>query len=361
MGEQLEFEFMSQQAVFDWHGQRKQQLLADLARHPFRAAWWLPGRHFQTCWAPLFRRVSPVPTWRERLTTPDGDFLDLHIQDGRADRPLVLLLHGLEGCHQSAYIQGMHHTFGNLGWAVATLEFRSCGGEINRAPRLYHSGETTDLTFAVRQLISGLPGVRLYVAGFSLGGNVLLKWLGEAPGAVPPQVRAAAAVCPPFDLPVAAAHLDGWPRRPYVYRFMRTLRQKGLAKAAQYPDRLDARAIRRARTFRDFDNVATAPLHGFRDADDYWARSSCGRYLEGIRRPTLLLAAQNDPLNPAHTLPHDVAEASPYLYPVFPERGGHVGFVGGPSPRRAHYWAEEQIMRFFQAWETEPEPSTPDE
>lgn len=330
---------------------RKARVMDELRRHPFRAPWWLRGRHGQTVWSHFFRRRPRPPFRRERWTTPDDDFLDLYFLEGAPDRPTVLMLHGLEGSARSSYIRGLAHALSEKGWGAVVMEFRSCGGEINRACRLYHSGETTDLAFTVDELDRRWPGRRLYLAGFSLGGNVIAKWLGDLGDAVPPQVAGAAVVSAPFDLARSADYFEQSLGGLYSRRFLRTLIPKAVEKARQHPGCMDIDRVRRSRSFEEFDTYATAPLHGFRDARDYWERCSSGPVLGRIRRPTLLLSTADDPFNPPWTLPRETADASPYLHPLFPDTGGHVGFVYGPFPWRARRWAEEQILRFFELYD----------
>ncbi len=325
----------------------KSRLQAVLDEHPFRPAWWLPNPHAQTVWA-RYQRGSAMPTFRlERWDTPDDDFLRIHFSEGVPDKPAALLLHGLEGSIQSPYIVGLARNLRAMDWTVAALEFRSCGGEMNRAPRLYHSGETTDIDFVVRGLTERWPGRPLYIAGYSLGGNVTAKWLGEIGDDAPEEVAAAAVVSAPYRLDESGPFMDSGVRLVYVRHFLKSLIPKALVKAEQYPGRIDAEAIRDAKNFEDFDTFGTAALHGFRDAKHYYTRSACGQYLDGIRRPTLLLSAADDPFNPGWTLPRDAVERSPYLISQFTTRGGHVGFVQGSRPSRAEYWAEDQIARYF--------------
>lgn len=334
-------------------GARKERVLERLERTPFTPPWWLRGAHRQTMWSPLWRRRRRLPWQLHRLATGDGDSLRLHrLGAGEVERRAVLLLHGLEGNVRSNYIEGLAGSLRQgLDLDVYALEFRSCGGELNRCLRFYHSGETSDLAFVVQQLLSS--GVeQLYLAGVSLGGNVIAKWLGEEGDSVPPQLRAAAVISPPFDLTVSGPTLDAALGGFYTWRFLRQLKPKALAKAKQFPGRLDVDAIRSARNFAVFDTVVTAAIHGFRDAEDYWQQSGCGQFLATIRRPTLLVAAADDPFNPGSTLPLDAVRASPWLYPQFTPRGGHVGFVYG-TPLRMRHWAEEQVTRFFQFLEEE--------
>lgn len=328
----------------------RDEVLAELNEHPFRPPVWLRNPHTQTAWAPFFRRRGLPPMRLERWDTLDGDFLRLQFLDGDSDSPTALLLHGLEGSVESPYIAGLVNLFREVGWNVAVLEFRSCGGEMNRARRMYHSGETTDAAFVVDRLIERNPDIAIYMAGFSLGGNVTAKWLGEMGDRLPHNVKAGAVVSAPFDLLTSSPYMDRGIRRLYVYRFLRTLIPKSIEKEKQFPGCVDIERVKRSRTFADFDTYATAALHGFRDAEDYYTQVACGQYLGAIRRPMLLLSAADDPFNPRSTIPWEQVKESPYLHGVFPDKGGHVGFVHGASTFSLSYWAEEQIVRFFRAY-----------
>jgi len=319
--------------------------------HPsFTPAWWIPGPHAQTLWGKFFRRLPTVP-WRvERWDTPDGDFVDLHrvhAADPRA--PRLLLLHGLEGGPRSHYVGGIMHQAIERGWGADFLVFRSCGPELNRGRRFYHSGETGDLAFVVDRLREEHPGAPLLLSGVSLGGNVLLKYLGERGAELPPEVRAAAAVSVPYDLDRGSRHIGRGFSRIYERHFLRTLRRKALAKLAQHPGLFAPDRVTAARSLYEFDDVLTAPVHGFESAADYYARSSSLRFLGGIRRPTLLLSAVDDPFLPATVLDEvrEVARDNPALHLQFVPHGGHVGFVGGRVPWRPDYWAERRVVRFL--------------
>lgn len=326
---------------------RKETLLAHLNQYPFRAPRWLRGRHHQTLWAALMRRLPYPERTREELETPDQDWLHLHHYAGLPNKPMVLLLHGLEGHRDSPYIRALHRPFGEMGWHVYSMEYRSCSGAMNHARRLYHSGETTDLDFVIRHLLSKHPERPLYLGGFSLGGNVIAKWLGEQAKDVTPLVKGAAVVGVPYDLTTSGPVVDRVLGGIYAKHFMRTMIPKALEKERQFPGTLDIERVRRARTFEEFDTLVTAVLHGFQDARDYWEKASSGPYLPSIHVPTMLLSAADDPFNPASTLPKEAASRSPFLVPQFTERGGHVGFVTG-KPWRTGNWAEEQMIRFFQ-------------
>ncbi len=324
----------------------RDRLERGLSEHPFEAPWWLCGPHAQTIWSPLFRRQRQLTFELENLATPDADELRLHTRPGEPGTPHVLLLHGLEGSLRSNYTTGLARALGAAGWGVRVLEFRSCGGSLNRATRFYHSGETTDLDFVVDELVRREPGRPLFLCGFSLGGNVVAKWLGEQADDAPAEVVGGAAISPPFDLTLSGPAIDRALGGLYVRRFLRSLIPKALEKADRYPGLLDIEAVRRCRNFEDFDTHVTARLHGFEDAHDYWRRSGCGQFLAYVRRPLLLIAAADDPFNPEAGLPRNAGATNSCLFSCFPRRGGHVGFVSG-RPWRTHHWAEDQVARFF--------------
>lgn len=310
----------------------------------YQPPWWYRGRHLQTIWGPLFRRLRRPPLRRERWPTPDGDFLDLDWLDG--DSPLVVILHGLEGSSGSHYARGLLLEAAALGWRAVVFHFRSCSGELNRGPRLYHAGETSDLDWVIGKLIERESTTPLGLVGVSLGGNVALKWLGERGEGAPAQVRAAATISTPFDLTACAESLDRGLNRPlYTARFLRSMRAKVRAKRRLYDGLVNVPAALRARTFALYDRLATAPINGFADERDYWARASSGPYLARIRRPCLLINAANDPFVPAVTLPTAVVAGSPWLEAAFLPEGGHVGFLEGPWGRRS--WAERRALAFL--------------
>lgn len=314
---------------------------------PFRPVWWARSGFVQTLLAGLGSRRHAKRLRGETWALPDGDFLQIHFADPDPRAPLVLLLHGLEGSRRSTYVGALLRQARRHGLGFAVLEFRSCSGSPNRTKRSYHSGETSDLGYVVERLRARWPGRPLLLSGYSLGGNVLLKWLGECGVLVPEEVQAAAAVSVPYDLAVAAQRCDTEHRGFLARHFLRTLVPKALAKARQFPGLLDAHAVRACRTFAAFDALVTAPLHGFRSAAHYWQASSSAQFLGDIRVPVLLLSAEDDPLVPAEVLPRAACVGSAYLRPHFTTHGGHCGFVtSGPfgMPRR---WAEGQIVQFF--------------
>jgi predicted alpha/beta-fold hydrolase len=321
---------------------------------PFVPAWWARGPHAQTLWGKLARRVRPLPTRTERWDTPDGDFLDvvrLPADPARFDparAPRLLLLHGLEGGVQSHYALGMFGEAERRGWAMDLMLHRSCGAELNRQRRFYHSGETTDVALVVQRIGDAFPDAPLAIAGVSLGGNQLVKFLGERGAEVPPNVRRAAAISVPYDLARGSRHISHGFSRVYERHFLRSLVRKVEAKRSVYPDLIAAERLPQVRTLYEFDDVFTGPVHGFTGADDYYTRSSALHFLAGVRVPTLLLSAVDDPFLPAAVLDQvrAVAAENPALSVEFPAHGGHVGFVGGTLPWRPDYYAERRTFEF---------------
>lgn len=318
----------------------------------YRPAWWIPGPHVRTVWGRFVRRVPIVATHREQWETPDGDLLDIERLSAPPDRPRLVLLHGLEGTVRSHYAQGTLAEAQRRGWGADFVLFRSCGGTINRARRFYHSGETGDLAMVIDRVTREFPRAPLVLAGFSLGGNVLLKYLGERGDDVPPEIRAAAAVSVPFDLDRGASHIDRGFARVYQASFLKSLKRKAHAKLAIYPDLCDPARLDAARSIREFDEFVTAPLHGFAGASDYYARSSSLGFLGGVRRPTLLLSAVDDPFLPPAVLDdvRAVAAANPALTIEFVPEGGHVGFISGTVPWRPEYYAERRVAEFLDGY-----------
>jgi predicted alpha/beta-fold hydrolase len=284
----------------------------------------------------------------------DGDEIELHRLEPEGPvaphRGRLLVLHGLEGTIRSHYLRGLLTLAQKRGWAADALIFRTCNGEMPRARRLYHSGETTDLDAVVRRLVREHPGQPLGLSGFSLGGNVLLKWLGERGDDLPSEVRAAAAVSVPFDLERGSRFIERGFSRVYGRHFLRTLRAKARVKLERDPGLYDARALEKARTLFDFDDVVTAPVHGFANAADYYRRSSSLGFLSSIRCPTLLLSAYDDPFLPRSVLDQvaEVARGNRDVTVEFHQRGGHVGFISGRVPWAPHYYAEERVLEFLE-------------
>ncbi|HLK89042.1 MAG TPA: alpha/beta fold hydrolase [Polyangia bacterium] len=320
-------------------------------------AWWLRGATRQTLWARLARSRHLVRFQREVLTTEDDDDLMLDHAPGPRGAPRLLVLHGLEGSAHSLHTQGLAVQAARVGWACTVLNFRSCARDPdqikrrlrNRRPRLYHSGETGDLDLVVRTLVAREPEVPLFAAGFSLGGNVLLKWLGEqGPSSA---IRGAATLSVPYDLAAASYYLNRPGARLYTYHFLRRLKPKALDVLARFPvetKRLDATRIAAARTFAEFDEQVTAPLHGFDSAEDYYRRASSLGFLSRISVPTLCISSEDDPFYPREAVARARQAASAAVTFKVTTWGGHTGFVSGPWPWRPHYWAEELSVDWLQ-------------
>jgi predicted alpha/beta-fold hydrolase len=322
----------------------------------FTPAGWLRGRHAQTVWGRLARSMRQVAMRREALTAPDGDTLFLDHLDAPAgeDAPFLLVLHGLEGSSNSVYAQGLLALAARAGLRAAVLNFRFCARDPadlrrcvpNARPRLYHSGETSDFDFAARTLAARFARP-LLCAGVSLGGNVLLKWLGENPG--DPTVAAAATLSVPFDLAAGDRYMARFPSNLYVRVFVKTLTAKAESLVGRFPEaagRIDLSRARRAFTFREFDDAATAPLHGFASADDYYARSSSLPLLSRIAVPTLCLSALDDPFVPAETVERARRAASPAVRFLVTAKGGHAGWIAAKGLRPVS-WGEERAVDFL--------------
>jgi uncharacterized protein len=310
----------------------------------YRAPWWLPGPHAQTvypaCWAPR-PRVAFV---REEWNAPDGDRIVADVCGPVAAPATVLLLHGLEGSSQSHYALAVMHAVHAGGWRGVVVHWRGCGGVSNRAPRAYHSGDSEELDWIVRRARRHTAGP-LYAVGVSLGGNVLLKWLGERGEEASQLLAGAVAVSVPFDLAAGSRSLERGFGRQYARYFLGTMKPKAIKMLRAHPGLFDGRRMRAARTLREFDDAFTAPVHGFRDAADYYARASSKRFITHIRTPTLLISARNDPFLPAECLPAG-NELSPAVTAVFPESGGHAGFCSGWPPGHSD-WLPSSILYFF--------------
>lgn len=313
----------------------------------FESPFWLPGGHLQTIYPYFFIPFPPIIFRRERLETPDGDFIDLDWMDGPVDAPLVVLFHGLEGSSRGHYAKSLMHALRQKGWRGVIPHFRGCSGEPNRLPRAYHSGDSAEINWILCHLRATNPKKALYAVGVSLGGNALLKWLGEQQENALTVVDASAAISAPLDLATAGRVLDqGFNKATYTRHFLRTLKQKAERKFHLHPMPVNRAAIQAAATLYAFDDAFTAPLHGFLNADDYWLKASSKPFLPYIQVPTLVINALNDPFLPASSLPTQ-AEVSQMVTLEYPAEGGHVGFVSGPFPGNLN-WLPQRIMAFFQ-------------
>ncbi len=314
---------------------------------------WLPGGHLQTLYPSLFVPRPRVDYRRERWDTPDGDFIDLDWLELQASgfgirdsaKSLVALFHGLEGGSNSHYAAALMAALRDAGWHGVVVHFRGCSGEINRLRRAYHSGDSAEIDWILRRLKQHHPASDLFAVGVSLGGNALLKWLGEQRGAATNVIAAAAAVSAPVDLTAAGDALGTGFNLIYTHGFLATMKRKTLAKFERFPDLCDRERMLQSRTLREFDNVVTAPLHGYRDTNDYWTRASSKPLLNDIAAPTLMINAQNDPFLPAQALPQ-ASEVSDAVRLEFPETGGHVGFTSGAFPGRLD-WLPQRILGFL--------------
>lgn len=322
---------------------------------PYAAPWWLGrsvfGGHCQTVYPALLGRPPQLAYARERWDTtpggkPDGDFIEVDRLAGGADRPMLVVFHGLEGSSQSPYARNLMHAAAQRGWRALVPHFRGCGGEMNRLPRAYHSGDSAEIDWILRRARAEAPHQPLYVAAISLGGNATLKWLGEQGEAATRVVTAAAAISAPVDLAAAGAALEHGFCRVYTRRFLATMKRKSLAKLRQHPGIFREDVMLGARTLREFDNEVTAPLHGFRDTDDYWNRASAKHGFADIRAHTLMLNARNDPFLPAAALP-EPREVASCVTLDFPPQGGHVGFLSGAFPGHGR-WMPQRVFHFFE-------------
>ena len=312
----------------------------------YKNPWWLPGGHLQTIVPALLRRPRLVTTERERLKLPDGDFLDLDWRrEGR--NKLAILSHGLEGSSRAIYIQSLADTLWNEGWDVLAWNCRSCSGEINRLPRFYHSGVSDDLHMVLDHALQMHAAKQVDLVGFSLGGNVTLKLLGELAETAPERLHRAVAFSVPCDLASSSKRLESWfNRKLYMRRFIRPLLEKVESKRPHHPQIPDIAPGLKMETFKQFDDHFTAPLHGFQNAEDYWKRSSSRPFLPAIRIPTLLVQADNDPFLAEPCYPHTEARESEAFHLEVTRGGGHVGFG---SPWQNQPWAESRVVEFFQS------------
>jgi predicted alpha/beta-fold hydrolase len=338
----------------------------------YRAPLWLPNSHVQTIVPALFARLPAVTYRRERWDTPDGDFIELdwlvHEAGGRpvaanglraatangspngtkaisrsSDTPLFVLFHGLEGSSGSHYARALMAAAHELGWDGVVPHFRSCSGSLNLLPRFYHLADSEEVDWVLRRLRDMHAGP-IVAAGVSLGGNVLLRWLGERREDAS-IISAAAAISAPLDVHAGGRALSQGFGKIYTRNFLKTLKAKALQKLEQYPGLFDANAMLASRTMYEFDNVVTAPLHGFRDTDDYWTRATTRPLLPEVTVPTLVLNARNDPFLPGTVLParHEVSAA---IELDQPQHGGHVGFMTGPFPGRID-WLSRRVFNYL--------------
>lgn len=308
---------------------------------------WQRGGHLQTILPGLFRRVQGVDYQRERIETPDGDFLDLDWLRQPGARRLVVITHGLEGNSRAQYCLGTAKIFAARGWDALAWNCRSCSGEMNRAFRMYHHGDTADISTVVGHALTKGGYQHVALVGYSMGGNITLKYAGTQGENLPPQVRAAVAFSAPCDIRAGADVLDRWDNLPYKIQFLSALARKIRQKAQQHPGRLDLSKLRRVRRWRDFDQYFSAPLCGYDSAADFHAQASAKHFVAGIRIPTLLVSALNDPILTPECFPIDIAREHPFFHLELPAQGGHCGFAARDD--RQFSWAEQRTLAFVEA------------
>lgn len=317
-------------------------------KYLFKPAWWLRNPHLQTLWPTLFRRKQKIGIHPERLELDDGDFLDLSWV-GKGDGPIVLVLHGLNGNVDSSYANAILHTIQLMRWRGVLMHFRGCSGVPNRLARNYHGGETEDLLTVIQIIRRREPTTPIYLIGYSLGGNVLLKALGE--GKIKDYIKAAIAVSVPFELNKTADYMRYGFKRIYQKHLVRGMIKSIRKKIKQVLTSIDIQNLDKCSTFWEFDDAITAPLHGFKNATEYYSQSSCRQYLKQIQTPTLILHAKDDPFTPVDALPQTF-ELSNYVQFELSVNGGHVGFITGKIPLRPIYWLENRIMDYLKMCHT---------
>ena len=321
-----------------------------LYKEPYIAPKWLRGGNAQTIY-PYLMRQKPLFVYRRvRWELDDGDFVDIDWLDGNRNAPLVVIFHGLEGGSNSHYIISIKNILQQYGWHSVVIHFRGCSGSPNRLPRAYHAGDSKEIDWMVKRIVqenrqNNAEDQPVYAIGVSLGGNALLKWLGEQGEAAKSWINGVAAISVPLDLAAAGAALDSGFNQVYTHHFLSTLKYKAFEKLEKFPGLFDAKALSKCRTIYDFDNIVTAPLHGFRNTDDYWQQSSSKQWLPHIQVPTLLINALNDPFMPASVLPK-ADEVSAAVTREFPEEGGHAGFILSPFPGKLD-WLPRTMISFF--------------
>ncbi|MEK9614048.1 MAG: alpha/beta fold hydrolase [Flavobacteriaceae bacterium] len=304
-------------------------------KFPFRNA------HLNTIYSSQFRKIKPLSFQRERIETPDNDFLDIDFLENESKK-IVVLCHGLEGSSASKYVQATASLLSAHGYAIAAMNYRFCSGEINRQLITYHSGRTEDLHTVINRVLPDYTSV--YLVGFSLGGNLVLKYNGDGIFPLHPKIKATVAVSVPIDLYGSAIELQRPHNQLYTWRFLRTLSKKVHLKHQQYPDQVDIKQLKRVKKLIDFDEFFTSTLNGFKDARDYYSQANSKQFLPSISKPTLLINAMDDPFLSDSCYPYMEAKNNPYFELMTPRYGGHVGFV---SYKQLYYWSEQQILKFI--------------
>ncbi|WP_017445065.1 hydrolase [Gayadomonas joobiniege] len=317
----------------------------------FKPAWWMTNRHLQTGWQKIHRRKLICPTIQQRLELADGDFIDIHWSEKpkkHYSSPLVIVLHGLEGSVRSTYARGMMNAVRQQGWIGVLMHFRSCGGIANRLARAYHSGDTEDLNFLITYLRQKYPNAPCYAVGFSLGANVLVKFNGEQAKDNP--LSASVAICPPLDLAASCLHIQRGFAKVYQ-KYLLDMMLDNLARKMQSVDLSlylgkKPEKFNKIRTIWQFDQTITAPLHGYRSAQDYYQKCSGRQFLKQVQKPLLVIHAADDPFLSPDSVPQ-AHELSSHVTFELSQKGGHVGFISGPSPRQVEYWLETRTLEYF--------------
>jgi len=319
----------------------------------FKPAWWCRGAHSQTIASVLFKSKQRFVLKRKRFEIPDGDFLDLDYlhkspTDENKNFPCVVIVHGLEGSSKAPYVQSLLKEIQNRGWSAIAINMRMCSGVPNRLKQTYHSGRTEDLDWILQELTKEYAPENLFLVGYSIGGNIVLKWLGEQGSCASLRVGKAVAVSVPYNLSRSVEMLDrGFNREVYTRILLSSLKKKVLNKKKEFPNAICYEKVQGCKTFKAFDREVTAPLNGFQDEVDYWSKSSCKNFLKSISLPTLLIHAEDDPFFPGHLIPLEDIRRSSFLKTLFVPHGGHVGFVSGPWPWKQKRWLEGQILNFI--------------
>jgi uncharacterized protein len=317
-----------------------------ISESTYRSPWLFRSAHAQTIYPAVFRRVPLITAERERIETPDGDFLDLDWHRNAISKSMVILTHGLEGNSRQAYMQGMARIFARAGWNVLAWNFRGCSGEVNRQINSYHSGATQELQIILDHVFQHTGFSEITLVGFSLGGNVTLKYLGDRANSVDTRIKSAVTISVPCDLASSSKRLERTENRIYMALFMRTLRKKIRHKMELFPGRVLDHGLDEMRTFAQFDDAYTAPMHGFKDANDYWTSASSKPFLKKITIPTLLINALDDPFLAEACYPTAAARESTTFHLEIPTHGGHVGFVSFGQNKT--YWSERRALEFVQ-------------
>ena len=301
------------------------------------------NRHVNTIYSSLFRKTKPLSFKRKRIETLDDDFLDIDLIEN-GSRKIVILCHGLEGSSDSKYIQATVKLLSLNGYSVAAMNYRFCSGEINRQLVTYHSGKTDDLHAVINYVLPNYDSV--YLVGFSLGGNLILKYNGDSLFSLSPKIKANVAISVPVDLKGSSISLKRFENVLYRWRFLRTLSKKMHLKHQQFPNELDVVPLKKVKNLTDFDDFFTSKINGFKDAEDYYLKASSKQFIPNITKPTLLINALDDPFLSESCFPISEAEENPNFYLMTPFHGGHVGFIS----KGAFYWSEIQILNFFNSY-----------